>query len=369
MHLLPLVFVLAKLLFSTDEAEIIFAGDAMQHKPQLIAAQTEDGRYDFRECFEEIVPLLDQADYAVVNLETPIGLSNFSGYPCFNAPVSYAEALRDTGFDLMLTANNHTLDRLDRGLHSTINLLDSLGIPHVGTYHDAAARDSLIPFIKDIAGFKVGFLNYTYGTNGLKIQGDAVVDYIDKELMAEDIKATRAAGAEIVTVAIHWGDEYQLRENNTQRSLADFLVEQGVDLIIGGHPHVVQPIQVRHNDTTGKNTLVVYSLGNFISNMSTRDTKGGAILKVRLKRDKDGVAHFTDYDYRLVLTCHPDGTHKNYRLVYPYIYDGPWKSQCEEFARTADKVLKTYAPAPKSIGDWLRGLYKELQEVAQSATH
>lgn len=342
MHLLPVFVSFVNLIFGVDQAEIIFAGDAMQHQAQLDAARSSKSVYDYSKCFEEIAPLVETADYAVVNLETPIGGSNFSGYPCFNAPSSYARALKEAGFDLMLTANNHTLDRRDKGLHTTIDSLDAAGIEHLGTYHNAAARDTILPFVKNISGIKVGFLNYTYGTNGIEIKGDAVVDYIDRPTIKRDITALRDAGAEIVTVAVHWGDEYHLIENPSQRSLADFLVAEGVDIIIGGHPHVIQPMEVRHNDEFDKDVLVVYSLGNFISNMKTRDTRGGAIVKVILVRDRDGIARFESAAYRLVFTEPPTSTGDNFKVVFADDYNGSWKAACDAFVSSAEDIFKRH---------------------------
>lgn len=338
MHLLPLLISLVHLVFGLDQAEIVFAGDAMQHKAQIDAAHKGGGVYDYTGCFADIEPMIKSADYSVVNLETPIGSSNFTGYPCFNSPSAYARALQDAGFNLMLTANNHTLDRHDRGLHQTIDSLDAIGVEHIGTYHNAAARDTLLPFVKNIAGIKVGFLNYTYGTNGIDVQGEAVVDYINKELISADIARLRDKGAEIVTVAVHWGDEYKLVHNVHQSRLADFLVDEGVDLIIGSHPHVIQPMEIRRSDKHEKDVLIVYSLGNFISNMKTRDTRGGAIVRVRLTRGFDGVARLNNAAYRLVFTV-PGATGENFKVVDAHNYSGGWQHACSAFVNAAEGIF------------------------------
>lgn len=300
---------------SPGPATIVFAGDAMQHQKQLDVARTPSGSYDYSGCFGDIRDWVSEADYAVVNLETPLGDTNFTGFPCFNAPVSYAEALKDAGFDMMLTANNHTLDRRDAGLRRTIQLLDSLDVDHIGTYVDAAARENALPFIKNIKGFKVGFLNYTYGTNGIPVQGDVVVDLIDRDLITKDIAATREAGAELVVVAVHWGVEYVLLPPSAVKSLADFLCKQDVDMVIGGHPHVIQPMEVRDNPTTGRPVLLVYSMGNLISNMMTRDTRGGAMVKAVIDRDENGVAHFSTAEYMPHFTVPGTSRTENFRVV------------------------------------------------------
>lgn len=298
-----------------QSATLVFAGDAMQHQRQLEVARIGKNEYDYNVCFADIAPWVSEADYAVVNLETPLGDSNFTGYPCFNAPMKYAEALKTAGFDLFLTANNHTLDRRDAGLKRTIALLDSLEVDHIGTYVNSTARDTLIPLVKDVNGFKIGFLNYTYGTNGIGIQGDVVVDMIDRDRIVKDIAKTRKAGAELVAVAIHWGIEYVALPPATVRNLADFLCEQDVDMVIGGHPHVVQPMEMRRNATTGRNVLLVYSMGNLISNMKTRDTRGGAMVKVYLERDSAGTAFVNNAEYMPHFTVPPVTAKDNFRVV------------------------------------------------------
>lgn len=300
---------------ATPKAEIVFAGDAMQHQRQLEVARTTAGTYDYSDCFVDIADWVGAADYAVVNLETPIGSRNYSGYPCFNAPASFPEALRDAGFDMMLTANNHTLDRRDAGLKHTIAALDSLGVDHIGTYLTQAHREENIPFVKDINGFKVGFLNYTYGTNGIPVQGDVVVDIIDRARIVRDIEATRRAGAEIVAVAIHWGVEYVLLPPKNVKELADFLCSQDLDMVIGGHPHVIQPMEIRTNATTGRPVLLVYSMGNLISNMRTRDTRGGAMVKAVIERNSDGTAYVSGAEYMPHFTVPGSSPSDNYRVV------------------------------------------------------
>lgn len=337
-----LLSLVALLMGGNDEAEIVFAGDAMQHQGQLDAAKRGGGVFDYSECFTAVAPYIESADYAVVNLETPIGKKNFTGYPCFNAPESFAQSLVDAGFDMMLTANNHCLDRRDNGLRTTLDVLDGRNIAHVGTYRNKADREASLPKIVDIKGFKVAFLNYTYGTNGIKIQGDVVVDYIDRKLIASDVELARSKGAEIVAACIHWGNEYQLLPHYSQKLLADYLCDLGVDLIIGGHPHVIQPMELRHSDKHDKDILLVYSLGNFISNMKTRDTRGGAMLRVSLYRDASGVARIDAPSYRLVFTI-PGGAGANYKVVPVESLDsGAWSSHCKSFAQSAEAIFRKH---------------------------
>lgn len=330
--LLSVVMQLTLAMTGANEATLLFAGDAMMHQAQIDAAKI--GRtYNYAPCFTPVGSLIQGADYAVVNLETPLGTSNFTGYPCFNAPVAYAEALRNAGFDLFLTANNHTLDRRERGLAYTIQALDSLQIPHLGTYTSASQRAERLPMIQTVNGFRIGFLNYTYGTNGFTVTGNSVVDYIDRSRIAADVKAARDAGAELLVVAPHWGEEYTLAPVKSETSLADYLISLGVDMVIGGHPHVVQPYEMRTNPLTGRPALVVYSLGNFISNMKTRDTRGGALALVHLTRDDSGAPVISSADYQLVFTVPPSPAQPNF-VVYPIdSVPAPWRPAATAFRR------------------------------------
>lgn len=339
--MLPFLFGLLSLVFSPmpkalmppEEAELLFVGDAMQHQSQLDAArQKGGGRYDYSGCFDAISPYVRKADYAIVNFEASIGGSPHTGYPCFSAPEEYASALVDAGFDYFLLANNHILDRRDRGLHRTIDALDSLRIPHSGIYHDAAARDSLCPEVITVNGFRLAILNYTYGTNGITLQGPAIVNYIDTDNIVRDCARARGVGAELVCVCIHWGDEYHLLPNQSQKSMADKLVSMGVDLVIGGHPHVIQPMEMRRRPD-GSQALVVYSLGNFLSGMKTDDTRGGAMVRVRLKRDSKGRALVDGADYSLVYVD------PGFRLVP--VADAQ-DSRSKSFRRNAEAIFKKH---------------------------
>lgn len=335
------IYLAAALSPLNQHADILFAGDAMQHSAQIDAARTAAGSYSYAECFEQVAGSISEADYAVVNLETPLGGAPYAGYPCFCAPDSYAMALRDAGFDMLLTANNHTLDRKDRGLVRTISMLDSLGVDHIGTYCNDSCRGVNIPFVKDIKGFKVGFLNYTYGTNGITPGRDVIVDYIDTLKISADIRATREAGAEILALAIHWGDEYRLLPNASQKALGKFLLDKGVDLVIGGHPHVIQPMELHTDDGDSlKRQLLVYSLGNFISNMKTSDTRGGVMVRVTLRRAVDGRPYVDKASYIPVFTLPARGG-RNFRLVYATdtLQSNEWEQRRRLFLSRATSIF------------------------------
>lgn len=344
-----LLLSLTSLLSENAEVDFVFFGDAMQHSAQFQAAQRAGDTYDYSECFQYVQPDIEGADYAVVNLEVTLGGKPYSGYPCFSAPDEWAKELQKVGFDMLLTANNHCLDRRDKGAVQTIEMLDQMGIPHIGTYKNAADRKLRLPYIADIKGLKVGMLDYTYGTNGITIQKDVVVDYIDKKLIAADIAAARAAGAQVICVNMHWGEEYTLTPVAEQKDLANFLVDQGVDLIIGGHPHVVEPFEMRRCEKYNKDVLLVYSLGNMISNMNQVDCRGGAMVKVKVSM-RDGKPYVHDARYKLFF-CQKPVAGKNYTLIPEERRDLVHGSQRDIFdnfmKRTHNLVMKNNVNVPQ----------------------
>jgi len=318
--LIPLFTSLASLVFGNSEADLVFVGDAMQHQAQLDAAR-KGKDYDYTGYFDDIKPFVSVADYAVVNLETPVSTPPYSGYPCFNAPPAFLDALADAGFDLFLTANNHTLDRGARGLRKTIEELDVRRLAHTGTFANDSARAESVPMIVNVNDFKIG----------------VVVDYIDRPAIRRDVENSRKAGAELICVCVHWGDEYKLLPNASQRYLADFLEAIGVDMIIGGHPHVIQPMELRPNKYyPDKNILLVYSLGNFVSNMKTADTRGGALAHVKLFRGDDKKPMVQSAVYRLLLTIPGTPGSSNYRVMEAdSVKDSAWGARAAEFSRRA----------------------------------
>ena len=280
-HILAILLVSLVDWLVPDTVRLVFVGDAMQHGPQLRSAARAGGKYDYSPCFKFIEPVVESADYAIVNLECPLGGEPYSGYPAFSAPDEYASALKSAGFDFFTTANNHCMDRGSKGVIRTIDALDRLGVPHVGTYKTESARDSLAVQVVTFNRLRVAILSYTYGTNGIPVSGGVSVGLIDRKRMAAEIELARKL-CDMVCVCMHWGEEYQLLPSKGQRDLADFLVDQGVDLIIGSHPHVIQPMERRFSAKWGKEVLVVYSLGNFISNQNGEDSRGGAMVEVEL---------------------------------------------------------------------------------------
>ncbi len=286
----------------TDTLRLIFAGDIMGHEPQIKSAEIAPGKYDYRPCFQYIKPVLERADLAIGNLELTLpGKGPYVGYPMFRSPDALADALKEAGFDILVTANNHSNDSRAPGLIHTIETLRDLGFQQTGTFKNQRDRDLFYPLMVYRNGFKLALLNYTYGTNGVPTQAPTIVNLIDTVQIARDLAEAQARKPHFILVVMHWGLEYQTQENAEQRALARFLISHGADLVIGSHPHVVQPIRmetVTLPDGTKKSALVVYSLGNFISNQQKPGTDGGILFQVELLHRK-GVpyAEMGDYGY------------------------------------------------------------------------
>ena len=300
-------------IFPTDTLRLLFVGDLMQHQGQINAARTSTG-YDYSTCFAYVKEEIKKADLSIANLEVTLGGKPYKGYPAFSAPDEFLTAIHDAGFNVLVTANNHSLDRGKSGLERTIQLIDSLKVPHAGTYINADEREKKYPLLLEKNGFRIALLNYTYGTNGIPVTPPNIVNYIDTAIIVKDIEESKAMKPDAIIACMHWGIEYQSLPDKEQKFLADWLIEKGVNHIIGSHPHVVQPIEVRTDSLTNDKHLVVYSLGNYISNMSARRTNGG--LMVRMELVKDSTVRLNNCDYSLVWTARPiQSGKKNHQLL------------------------------------------------------
>ncbi len=272
--------------------KMVFAGDVMGHDMQITAAKRDGGdtAYNYHPPFQWVKDYISAADVAVANLEVTLGVTPYTGYPQFSSHESLAAALRDAGFDVLLTANNHTLDRGKRGVMRTLAVLDSLGIPHTGTFRDSAEFAANYPLIVTKNDFRLALLNYTYGTNGITADKPNVVNYIDTSRIAADLAKARSLKPDYTIVCVHWGEEYKNVENAEQRRLAEFFVRHGANLIVGSHPHVVQPLTKIPVAGANDSVPVIYSLGNFISNQRDRYRDGGVTLEVSLTKTNGAVA-------------------------------------------------------------------------------
>jgi poly-gamma-glutamate synthesis protein (capsule biosynthesis protein) len=282
----------------TDTIRMVFAGDVMGHGMQIKGAWRDGGDtcYNYYPAFQWVKNYISAADLAVANLEVTLAGAPYAGYPRFSSHQSLAYALQDAGFDVLLTANNHTLDRGKHGMERTLDVLDSIGMSHTGTFRDSAEWKTCYPLMIEKNNFRLSLLNYTYSTNGIPVEKPDVVNFIDTLRMASDLAKAHELHPDYIITCIHWGEEYRNKENATQRQLATFLARNGCSLVVGSHPHVVQPF-TKISVCGGDSVPIIYSLGNFISNQRDRYRDGGITLEVTLtKTDSILTLHSVDYE-------------------------------------------------------------------------
>ena len=258
--------------------------------------------YDFSTFFTQINSYISDADISIGNLETTFAGGNkaYSGYPTFNSPPQLAQDVKDIGIDVLTTANNHSLDTGYSGLTNTIDELDELGISHTGTFKSEEDQNEIL--IKDVNGIKIAFLAYTYGTNGIAVPKgkEYCINLIDKDLIKSQLESAKELNPDIICVSMHWGIEYKIQQNSEQEELADFLFENGVDIILGSHPHVLEPMEKRTitlDDGTTKDGFVIYSLGNFMSAQKDKYTKDSIILNLQITKHSEGNITIDSYNY------------------------------------------------------------------------
>jgi poly-gamma-glutamate capsule biosynthesis protein CapA/YwtB (metallophosphatase superfamily) len=275
------------------EATLIAVGDIMVHSPQLPAYyDTKAKRYVFDPWFAQVKPILQSGDWVFGNVETPLAGQDlkYSGYPRFNAPAELADALVGAGFQIVSTVNNHSMDRGFPGVIRTLANIRKAGLIPVGTATDENDGNRIT--IEERNGIRMGFLAYTYGTNGIPIPKDKpfAINLIDEAVIREDIAELRGEGADVVTVSLHFGLEYHRMPSEEQTRFAHDLIAAGADIILGSHPHVVQPYEYVHvpgsesADGLDHDGVVIYSLGNFISNQSGDWKDVGLIFGVNVKK-------------------------------------------------------------------------------------
>lgn len=269
-------------------------GDSLCHNTQYWDAYNkETGKYDFSYVYEDIKQYTQSSDITIGSLETTFAGEErgYSNYPTFNTPDSLATALKNIGVDIISLAGNHALDYGYSGLCRTIDVLDSAGISHLGTYKTAEDQKKLL--IKNVNGLEIAFINYTYGTNGIPVPSgkDYCVNLIDKTLIKEQIEEAKDQKVDLIVACMHWGTEYRTTANSEQEELADFLFKNGVDIILGNHPHVLEPMEKRTitlDDGSSKEVFVVYALGNFTADQRDEITRDSAILNLTITKNTDG---------------------------------------------------------------------------------
>ena len=257
----------------------------MGHDEQIWSAENRETHlYNYDDVFQYIKPVIADADIAIANFEVTLGGPPYTGYPQFSSPDDLAVACKNAGIDYLVTANNHAADRGKKGIISTINKLDSIGIPHTGTFLNSSCHDSLTPLMIHKNGTSIALLNYTFSTNGIIVPEPVIVNMLDKELITRDINEAKDKNADFIILFLHWGTEYDTIPSKTQTDLAEYFQSIGVDMVIGSHPHVLQKMVRTKNNVTGNNDVVIYSLGNFVSNQRKPKTDGGSMVRIELTR-------------------------------------------------------------------------------------
>lgn len=301
------------------DVSILFVGDVMQHAPQIKGAYNpETDSYEYEHTWQFIKPVIEDADIAIANLEVTHAGKPYSGYPQFSAPDELSSALKNVGFDVILTANNHSCDGGAKGVIRTLDVLDNLNLPHTGTFRNKEEREKNYPLIIEKNNIKIAVLNYTYGTNGLYVKAPLIINYIDSAVLKKDFEKAKQQ-ADYIICTMHWGEEYKPLPNTKQKSWEKYCYELGADMVIGSHPHVIQPVERKIINEQEK--LTAYSLGNFVSNQRDRYKNGGMILRSKIGRNGNKVT-LKDADYVLAYVhTAQEGSFKHYYVLPDYAYD------------------------------------------------
>lgn len=344
-------------LFKDDTLTIRIFGDLMMHSAQIENAAQEDGTYDFSPYFTHVQKYLDDSDLNIGNLEFTLAGKPYTGYPAFSAPDEYAREITDCGFDIFLTANNHICDKMSSGMVKTLKkyreLAESDSIMFTGTAGSQEEFDKTTPLFVLRKGIKLGIINATYGTNISSEKSWPRTNYLrDKKILKSALDKARKE-ADIVIVFPHWGEEYKLRHNSSQAADAKWFAENGADIIIGAHPHVVQDVEILEvSDTSSasgtKKVPVAYSLGNAISNMSAENTQIELMATLRIVKKHNGEIDVMPIEYTYLWSSRPGGFGKHYTIL-------PVKDQIGKSAEWVgkweyDKMMNTYNHVLKTTG-------------------
>ncbi len=292
------------------EISLVMVGDILLHSKLQMTVVREDGTYHYDRIFEDMKPEITEADLALVNQEVIIGGAELgvSGYPCFNAPYEIGDALVESGFDVICHATNHALDKGKKGLLNCVQFWkeEYPQIATIGIYETEEESEQIYTYEQD--GITIAVLNYTYGTNGIALPKDMpfAVNLLEEEKVIADIQKAEEI-ADFTIVCPHWGTEYVLEQTAAQEKWAKLFLEHGVDLVIGTHPHVIEPIEMLEDEETGHKMLVYYSIGNFV-NWTSESGAGkanrmvGGMAKVTIGLDENEEAVITDYGVTALVT-------------------------------------------------------------------
>lgn len=293
--------------------QIVMVGDMLMHERVMESGLKEDGTYNFDHFFVNVKDTIVNADLALVNQETILGGTTLglSGYPAFNSPFELGDSLVNAGFDVILHATNHTLDKGKTGVLNCMDFWDTNypDISYLGINKSQEEQDTNI-YIYEKDGIKIAILNYTYGTNGINPPSDMpyIVNYLEEEKVIKDLTYAKE-NADFTIVCPHWGTEYVLTATDSQKNWANLFMENGADLVIGTHPHVIEPIEMI-TDENGNEMLVYYSIGNFINGTSgtgegTTNRMVGGIADLTISLNENNEAYIKEYDV-IPIVCHID---------------------------------------------------------------
>ena len=272
----------------SQEVSFLFMGDIMGHGPQIKSAWQENKKqYEYSEVFNPLEDIISSVDFAIGNLEVTLAGKPFKGYPQFSSPDELAVACKNSGMDVLVTANNHSCDRKNKGIVRTLDVLDSLKILHTGTFKDVKNREKNNLLVLSKEGIKVGLLNYTYGTNGLSFSDPVYVNLVDSVLIKKDVINAKNKDLDKLIVFVHWGYEYKDFPNSYQKKYNRFFQGLGVDVVIGSHPHVIQPMV--YSKENNHEFLTVFSLGNFVSNQRAERKDGGAMFRLSFQKTDNNI--------------------------------------------------------------------------------
>ncbi|MCF6364903.1 MAG: CapA family protein [Bacteroidales bacterium] len=306
---------------SKDKISLLFLGDIMQHDLQIQSSYVpETGNYDFSSQFKYVKPIFDSTDVVIGNLEVTLAGKPYKGYPHFSSPDDLAFEIKKSGIDYLVTANNHVYDRGKKGFERTMHMLDSVGFKRTGCFIDEGDKNKNHPMIIEKNNFKIALFNYTYGLNGNIAEKPSIINTLNKDEIKKDLTDASNSDYDAIIVFFHWGIEYKHQPNNEQVNLADLCFENGANIVIGSHPHVIQRMEhktYKTNSGKEKDVLVAYSLGNFVSNYGTwRYCDGGTMIKFSLSKTEEGKLSIIEPEYHLIWVYREP---KNNKLMNYYV--------------------------------------------------
>ena len=372
-------------------ATIVSTGDILMHKPVIDVNWTNSG-YDFESIFRYITADVTAADYAVANLETTLASTTngyqYSGYPNFNCPDEIVDGAKNAGFDMLLNANNHSYDTSSVGMHRTISIIKDRQLDNLGIVDTEEEKRYVVKTINDI---NIGMICYTYETdtnadrvalNGMPVKAEDknlvnAFDYNALDTFYAELKghleSMKADGAEATILYIHWGNEYQLQENDTQRKIAQAICDLGVDVLIGGHPHVVQPMALLESTVDPDHkTVCLYSMGNAVSNqrqgnltaIGTAHTEDGVLFSVTFSKYSDGTVYLESTDLLpLWVYRRSDGTGNEYNILPLHIDNADsWVSDFNMKEHNVNAAKNSHARTMAIVGEGLSNCQTWLQE-------